>query len=202
MDRVGESVCVQISGTRRQRSLEARASEVRFARSFVRSFALGDCTAEERVVAVRAVCVRACVRGRAGAVVRRRPFARLQRRLKTVFDGGRARARRIKEFVFWRRFLWRLRKLLRKSYEKERAVAVAAVVSASRVACSVYQKLVAADTATKGDKSPVTVADLAAQAIVLAELAKAFPNDPVVAEETTAPLNENTPQSQHVRLRA
>lgn len=107
---------------------------------------------------------------------------------------------RIKEFVFWRRFLWRLRKSLRKTYEKERAVAVSAVVSASRVAQSVYQKLVAADVATKGDKSPVTIADLAAQAIVLAELAKAFPNDAVVAEETSAPLSEDTDASRLVSV--
>jgi hypothetical protein len=106
---------------------------------------------------------------------------------------------RIKEYVFWRRFLWRLRKTVRKSYEKERAVAVAAVVSACRVASSVYQKLVAADTATKSDKSPVTIADFASQAIILAELAKAFPSDHVVAEETSAPLSEDTDASRKVR---
>jgi 3'-phosphoadenosine 5'-phosphosulfate (PAPS) 3'-phosphatase len=52
----------------------------------------------------------------------------------------------------------------------------------------------------KSDKSPVTIADLAAQAIILAELAKAFPNDAVVAEETSAPLSEDTDASRHVRV--
>lgn len=54
------------------------------------------------------------------------------------------------------------------------------------------------DTAMKNDKSPVTIADLAAQAIILAELAKAFPNDAVVAEETSAPISEDTDASRHV----
>jgi 3'(2'), 5'-bisphosphate nucleotidase len=41
---------------------------------------------------------------------------------------------------------------------------------------------------TKGDKSPVTVADFASQAIIARELSQAFPDIPLVAEETSAAL--------------
>jgi hypothetical protein len=34
---------------------------------------------------------------------------------------------RIKEHVFWRRFLWQLQRALRKSYDRELDVAIAAV---------------------------------------------------------------------------
>jgi 3'(2'), 5'-bisphosphate nucleotidase len=43
---------------------------------------------------------------------------------------------------------------------------------------------------TKSDKSPVTVADFAAQALVGCLLERAFPNDPLVAEEDSAHLRE------------
>jgi len=41
---------------------------------------------------------------------------------------------------------------------------------------------------TKSDRSPVTVADFAAQALVSSLLAEAFPDDPLVAEEDAADL--------------
>lgn len=43
---------------------------------------------------------------------------------------------------------------------------------------------------TKSDKSPVTVADFAAQALVGCLLERVFPNDPLVAEEDSAHLRE------------
>ena len=43
---------------------------------------------------------------------------------------------------------------------------------------------------TKSDKSPVTVADFAAQALVGCVLERVFPNDPLVAEEDSAHLRE------------
>ena len=43
---------------------------------------------------------------------------------------------------------------------------------------------------TKGDKSPVTVADFATQAIIGRLLSQAFPDIPLVAEETSAALRE------------
>lgn len=66
---------------------------------------------------------------------------------------------------------------------KERAVAIAAVERASRVCQAVFKNLVTAQTLTKKDKSPVTVADFSAQAVVNAILEQHFPNDPIVGEE-------------------
>jgi 3'(2'), 5'-bisphosphate nucleotidase len=40
----------------------------------------------------------------------------------------------------------------------------------------------------KADRSPVTVADYASQAVICQGLADAFPDDPVVAEETSEGL--------------
>jgi len=50
------------------------------------------------------------------------------------------------------------------------------------------QKEMVTPALTKGDRSPVTVADFASQALVSALLQKAFPNDPLVAEETSKAL--------------
>lgn len=46
------------------------------------------------------------------------------------------------------------------------------------------QKELAGQSVSKSDRSPVTVADFAVQAIVAYELAKAFPQDPLVGEES------------------
>jgi hypothetical protein len=43
-----------------------------------------------------------------------------------------------------------------KDYSKERTVAIDAVLTASKVCQSVFQHLVANETLTKNDKSPVT----------------------------------------------
>ncbi|KAI8063188.1 3',5'-bisphosphate nucleotidase [Gongronella butleri] len=77
-------------------------------------------------------------------------------------------------------------------YAKERAVAIQAVLQASKVCQSVFQHLVANETLTKGDKSPVTVADFSAQAIVNTYLTKAFPEDPIVGEEDSKDLQGDT----------
>ena len=69
-----------------------------------------------------------------------------------------------------------------------RSPAVDAVVAASRVCQAVQQRLVAGLTLEKGDKSPVTVADFASQAIVSHLLAEAFPDVPLVGEEDAAAL--------------
>lgn len=76
------------------------------------------------------------------------------------------------------------------SLARERQLAIDAVVAASRVCQEVQQRLVAGVTLEKGDKSPVTVADFAAQAIVSHLLADAFPNTPLVGEEDAAALRE------------
>jgi 3'(2'), 5'-bisphosphate nucleotidase len=55
------------------------------------------------------------------------------------------------------------------------------------------------DALSKSDKSPVTVADFASQAVVSAMLASQFPKDPLVAEEDSATLRK---QDQIERLTA
>ncbi len=76
------------------------------------------------------------------------------------------------------------------AYSREMAAAIAAVRRAAGVCRAVQAGLVTADTLEKKDKSPVTVADFASQAVVLGELAASFPDDPAVAEEDAAELRE------------
>ena len=72
--------------------------------------------------------------------------------------------------------------------EKELAVAKKAVRKAALL-CSAAQKgLVDQERHDKADKSPVTVADYGAQAIVFQMLSKSFPADPAVGEEDSRDL--------------
>jgi len=71
-----------------------------------------------------------------------------------------------------------------------RQVALEAVTSASRVCQAVQRRLVDGAALQKGDKSPVTVADFAAQAVVSHHLGEAFPSVPLVGEEDAAALRE------------
>lgn len=72
----------------------------------------------------------------------------------------------------------------------ERSVALEAVRRASHVCREVQSRLVAGVSLEKGDKSPVTVADFAAQAIVSHLLHQAFPDIPLIGEEDAAALRE------------
>ena len=74
--------------------------------------------------------------------------------------------------------------------ETERRVAVEAVVKACNLCQIVRSTLISEDSLAKKDRSPVTVADFGAQAVVSDALAKAFPNDPMVGEEDAASLRE------------
>ncbi len=74
------------------------------------------------------------------------------------------------------------------SYDTEREVAIEAVLRASRLCRAVQSKLVAGSTLAKGDRSPVTVADFGAQAVVSHLLAQAFPGDPLIGEEDAQAL--------------
>jgi 3'(2'), 5'-bisphosphate nucleotidase len=71
---------------------------------------------------------------------------------------------------------------------KERSVAIEAVLSASRLCVAVQARLVSDETLAKKDKSPVTVADFGAQAVVSHALAAAFPAIPLVGEEDAGAL--------------
>lgn len=75
------------------------------------------------------------------------------------------------------------------AYEQEKQVAIAAVTQAAQLCEAVRQGLVPA-AIEKNDKSPVTIADYGAQAIICQALGAAFPADPVVGEEDTADLRQ------------
>jgi 3'(2'), 5'-bisphosphate nucleotidase len=72
--------------------------------------------------------------------------------------------------------------------------AVEAVRSAARACRAVQQQIAAPAKLEKLDKSPVTVADFASQAIVCAVLEQARPGDPVVGEEDAASLRKDAQQ--------
>ncbi|KAF7795835.1 hypothetical protein EIP86_007002 [Pleurotus ostreatoroseus] len=78
------------------------------------------------------------------------------------------------------------------AYAVEKEVAVAAVRRACTLTASVFNKLVKNETLTKDDKSPVTVGDYAAQAVINTILTRAFPNDPIVGEEDAADLRQES----------
>ena len=73
---------------------------------------------------------------------------------------------------------------------REIKIAIDAVRHAAQVCRSVQQRLATVEALSKKDKSPVTVADFASQAVVCSMLMKAFPDDVVVAEEGTGELRE------------
>ncbi len=76
--------------------------------------------------------------------------------------------------------------------EVERETAVAAVRAAARACRAVQRRLVSSDALEKADRSPVTVADFASQAIVCAHLADRLPGDAVVGEEDAGILRRET----------
>ncbi len=57
------------------------------------------------------------------------------------------------------------------------------------MALSVQKRMITPTTVEKNDKSPVTVGDLAIQALVSARLERFFPNDQLVGEESSAAFN-------------
>jgi 3'(2'), 5'-bisphosphate nucleotidase len=72
---------------------------------------------------------------------------------------------------------------------EETQFAIRAVREASRLVRQVQAELVS-PALTKEDRSPVTVADFASQALVGRMLAQAFPEDTLVAEESASALRE------------
>jgi len=72
--------------------------------------------------------------------------------------------------------------------EAEIQAAVMAVRAASELCSAAQGQLVPGDTLTKGDESPVTVADFAAQAVVCAELTDALGSIDMVGEEDSDDL--------------
>jgi 3'(2'), 5'-bisphosphate nucleotidase len=77
-----------------------------------------------------------------------------------------------------------------KRFPREIDAAMRALRAASEVCQRVQRGRIAGGTLTKGDKSPVTIADFGSQAIVCRELARALPGDAVMGEEDAAELRE------------
>lgn len=75
-------------------------------------------------------------------------------------------------------------------FNAELSVAVTAVQTAARV-CQAVQRRIGSDAMEKKDRSPVTIADFASQAVVCRALAESFPEDPVVGEEDSAELQQS-----------
>jgi 3'(2'), 5'-bisphosphate nucleotidase len=74
-------------------------------------------------------------------------------------------------------------------YEKELRVAIEAVGRAMEV-CRRVQAAITDEVLQKEDKSPVTIADFASQAMICRELNTAFPGDAIIGEEDSASLRE------------
>ena len=68
------------------------------------------------------------------------------------------------------------------NFAEELRIALLAVREAAEV-CRAVQSSITTDALDKKDKSPVTVADFASQALICRQLESAFPNDPVIGEE-------------------
>lgn len=73
------------------------------------------------------------------------------------------------------------------SYEKERYIAELAVQRASILTQKVFFEKTKG-TVSKDDKSPVTIGDFGAQALIIQAIRKNFPNDEIVAEEEASSL--------------
>ncbi|KAH0491601.1 hypothetical protein TgHK011_003026 [Trichoderma gracile] len=78
----------------------------------------------------------------------------------------------------------------RDKYEKELLVAQLAVQRAAILTKRVFHEK-AKGTVDKNDKSPVTIGDFGAQALIIAALQHNFPDDAIVAEEESAKLRED-----------
>jgi 3'(2'), 5'-bisphosphate nucleotidase len=76
------------------------------------------------------------------------------------------------------------------SYSQELNIALLAVQRAAILTKSVFHSH-AKGTLSKNDASPVTIGDFGAQALIIAALQHAFPNDEIVAEEEAKDLREN-----------
>ena len=80
------------------------------------------------------------------------------------------------------------------AYATEKMIALAAVREAS-VLCEQVKGALTPETLEKKDRSPVTVADFGSQALVCSRLRRAFPDDRIIAEETSATLRTDVGRS-------
>ncbi|MCL4302904.1 MAG: 3'(2'),5'-bisphosphate nucleotidase [Anaerolineae bacterium] len=76
------------------------------------------------------------------------------------------------------------------TYTQEKRTAIEAVTRAADLCMAVRTTMIGADALQKDDKSPVTIADFGAQALVCQHLLAAFPKDPIVGEEDSTDLQK------------
>jgi len=76
-------------------------------------------------------------------------------------------------------------------YEQERMAAIEAVMKACCLCQAIRKTYLPDEVQEKEDQSPVTVADLSAQALISLELSKVFPHDAIAAEEGLAGLGDD-----------
>lgn len=75
-------------------------------------------------------------------------------------------------------------------FEQELKIAEQAVSHGMRICRTIQAELTRADAITKSDRSPVTIADFASQAVLCRMLNQAFPHIPIVAEESSGELRK------------
>jgi 3'(2'), 5'-bisphosphate nucleotidase len=75
-------------------------------------------------------------------------------------------------------------------YQCEKEIAIQAVSKAAALCQAVQAEMTKVDSLEKGDRSPVTIADFGAQALICRALKDAFPRDPIVGEEDAQALRE------------
>ncbi len=85
-------------------------------------------------------------------------------------------------------------------FEQARKTAISTVREAAILCSRIRSELASGGAMTKQDKSPVTIADFGAQALVLHHLRQAFPDDPIVAEEDSAELKDAANQGLKERV--
>ena len=73
----------------------------------------------------------------------------------------------------------------------KKQAAIDAVMKAMRLCEQVQSEMVSTDAIQKTDRSPVTVADFGSQALICKAIGEAFPDNPIVAEESAQALKEN-----------
>jgi 3'(2'), 5'-bisphosphate nucleotidase len=84
-------------------------------------------------------------------------------------------------------------------YENELSVATETVAEVCGLTRRVQNRIVSeGDSLAKGDRSPVTLADLAAQIVVSRRLAEVYPEDPLLAEEDSDALNASPEMAERV----
>eukprot|EP01097_Dermamoeba_algensis_P010253 TRINITY_DN7494_c0_g1_i1.p1 TRINITY_DN7494_c0_g1~~TRINITY_DN7494_c0_g1_i1.p1 ORF type:complete len:354 (-),score=85.08 TRINITY_DN7494_c0_g1_i1:51-1112(-) len=83
------------------------------------------------------------------------------------------------------------KKMSSKSFERERRIAIEAVELACKSSIKIQSLLCTEETINKKDRSPVTLADFAAQALVVRAISREFPDDPIIGEESAKQLQKN-----------